>query len=359
MNLCAMALGATTYLVSNPLEILKHMPSIEPDVFIGVPRFYEKLFAGIEASIAAKPPMARAVARMALDAGRRYCECVRAHRQPSTLLRVQHALAERLVLSRIRRIMGTRVRYMISGSAPMQERVLAFFHSIGLLILEAYGLSENIVPMAMNTPEAYRFGTVGKPLAVNQLRFDAGGEVLVRGPGVFAGYRQAEDSRDRFTEDGYFRTGDFAELDADGFLRLTGRKSDLIKTSAGRRIAPAGIESVLLQAPGIDQVVVVGAGRKCLIALLTLEPGQREQATLASLKRDVAPLLDKIASAERPAGFLALRAPFTIEGGELTANLKLRRAEIERKYAAAIDRLYDRLDQPNSTGAREIMIELL
>lgn len=310
-NLVFAARGMATYFVDDPRRIMEQLAEIAPSFFIGVPRFYEKLDEWLQQTDEAT--------------SRRWRQ---------------------------------RVKVMISGSAPLTPAVLQRLRSQGLLVLEAYGLTENTVPMAMNRLGDYRFGSVGKPLAENDIRFDADGELLVRGPGLFRGYYREQTPCERFTADGYYRTGDCGHLDADGFLYLVGRKSELIKTSTGRRISPVAIEAVYAQSPYVDQVVVVGDGRKHLVALLTLNLRQiesylRDQEAASELQDAHATALVKelmlreierreaeIAPHDRVQAVAILSRPFSPDRGEVAIGGKLKRAVIGAHCQPLIDRLY-------------------
>jgi long-chain acyl-CoA synthetase len=363
MNLCAMAIGGTTYLVGDPLKVMAAVRVVEPDIFIGIPRFYEKLYAGIQKDITRKPMWMQRIMRLARDIGGRYAKHLREGSTPSPGLRLAQQLSDRLVLRHIRGIMGSRLQFMIAGSAPMPVWLLEAFHAMGLLILEAYGLSENAMPIAMNRPNSFRFGSVGKSLLANEVRFGPEGDIMVRGPGLFSGYYQDANAQNCFTPDGFYATGDYGGLDAAGFLQLKGRSSEIIKTSSGRRIAPVGIEVKLREIPYIDQAVVLGFGRKCLVGLLTIDWDMLEtwakateverptgqEAALPELVchlivTDLKQRMQHLPRYEQPAGFLVLRHGFSIEGGELTANLKLRRRVIEEKYLSYIEKLYAEVD---------------
>ncbi|MGN6546008.1 MAG: AMP-dependent synthetase/ligase [Aureliella sp.] len=298
VNLVSMACGMRTHYLADPRHILAAISEIRPSFLVGVPRFFEKLSAVLEDP---------------------------AHEQ------LRHSARS--------------VKYMISGSAPLPRAVLEKLYANGILVLEAYGLSEDVVPIAVNRATEYRFGSVGKPLAPNRIRLAEDGEVEVQGIGVFSGYL-GQAQPDAFTVDGYYRSGDLGTFDADGFLFLTGRKRDLIKTSTGRRIAPSRIEAAYAHCRYIDQIVVIGDGRKYLAALLTLKAVPSSQATgeAATAERaDV--LLSELRAAdhglsehERVQAFGILGRPF--QGDELTTSQKLKRDVITRKYAALIDRLY-------------------
>jgi len=369
MNLCAMAVGGTTYLVGDPLKVMEAVRVVEPDIFIGVPRFYEKLYAGIQKDIARKPTWMQSIIRLAHDIGGRYAKHLREGSTPSPGLRLARQLSDRLVLRHIRGIMGSRLQFMISGSAPMPIWLLEVFHAMGLLILEAYGLSENVVPIAMNRPNGFRFGSVGKSLPANEVRFGPEGDIMVRGPGLFSGYYKDANAQNRFTPDGFYATGDYGVLDAAGFLQLKGRSSELIKTSGGRRIAPVSIEAKLRGIPYIDQAMVLGFGRKCLVGLLTIDwdmlgtwakateverPTGEEEALPEPMHcfivTDLTQHMQQLPRYEQPAGFLVLRNGFSIEGGELTSNLKLRRRVIEEKYLSYIDKLYAEIAHLEATA---------
>jgi long-chain acyl-CoA synthetase len=226
--------------------------------------------------------------------------------------------------------------------------LLERFHAIGLPILEAYGLSENIIPVSLNRSGDFRFGTVGRPLPGCEVRLADDGELLVRGPGVFKTYLGADTSEARVDANGFLLSGDFATIDGDGFITLIGRKSEIFKTSTGRRVAPARIESLLRQISGVEFAAVFGAGRTQPTALLAVNEtswhDKHDQLPLR-LREQALHALEPLPPYLRPAGFaLTTRLP-TIAGGELTANLKMRRRIIEDNYAQILDELHMRLDK--------------
>lgn len=361
MNLAAMSVGGTTYLVGNPLTVMQALPAARPEVFIGVPRFYEKLHEGILQQIARMPPWMRSVVNSALAVGDRVARQRRAGSTPFVGTALMHRLADLLVLRKLRAVMGGRTRFMITGSAPTPVRLLEFFDAIGLPLYEAYGLSENVVPMALNRPHECKLGTVGKPLGENSMRIADDGELLVKGKGVFEGYWK-DPRPDLFTGDGFYRTGDYATIDSGGFLQLIGRKSEIFKTSTGRRVSPISIEAALQEVASIDRAVVVGSGRKCLAAILSLRQDGPEESTakdggmpagaksgsVSAIPPSLAPALERavqrLSPHERPAGFLLVERAFSIERGELTSNLKLRRQAIERNFASDLEGLYRQID---------------
>ncbi|WP_301100451.1 AarF/UbiB family protein [Propionivibrio sp.] len=362
LDLCTLMAGGTVHFVEQPTQVMDLLPKIQPDVFVSVPRFYEKLHAGIMKSIRGEPTFLRWFLHAALAEGRYYASLRRRRSPWRFFLLPLQKIVDTVVLRRFRQAMGGEIKFMISGSAPLSLHLLEFFHGLGLLILEAYGTSENVIPIASNRVQHFRLGSAGLPLPPNEVTIGNDGQVLVKGPGLFAGYLNGPSGETPFQE-GYYATGDLAQMDADGFLYLVGRKSDIFKTSRGQRIAPLPIEDALRAAPFVDQAIVLGSGRQWPAALLTLDlaavaaqmshtagravdihgdgllPEIRE-FIVAGIKR----CLDSIPTFRRPVGFLILNKGFSVIDGEITANLKLKRREIEDKYAELFERLYKEID---------------
>lgn len=368
INVCAVGRGAQVYYIEDPRAVMQHVQGIAPTLFIGVPRFYEKLYAGIRQAIDAKPAWQRPFLQWAIRAGDRKARALRDGIALNAIDAAAAALAERLVLRRIRSVLGHELRYLISGSAPMPRWLLERFHALGLLVLEAYGMSESIVPVAVNRPHSYKFGTVGQPLAGSEVRLAADGELLIRGGGVFSGYLHAPAGGDHLDADGFLASGDFARIDDDGFITLLGRKSEMFKTSTGRRIAPAAIENLLRQLPYVEHAVVLGANRPFLIAVIAvadaaLPNGSKGQsrtgdasAMAATVRADVAAALAGVPAYQRPAGLVLTTRAFTVADGLITPNLKVRRSNVEGTFADCIDELYRTIDRSKAdplTLARE------
>jgi long-chain acyl-CoA synthetase len=348
INLCAIGQGAQTFYLADPREIMRHVAVIAPHVFIGVPRFYEKLYSGIQEALSKTPPWQQALAQWSLRIGARHAIALHAGQAPGRLHRLQQVLAERLVLRKLRSIMGPNLRFMISGSAPMPLWLLERFQAMGLLVLEAYGLSENIIPVALNRLDQFRFGSVGLPLPGCEVRLADDGELLVRGPGVFSAYLGEDRSEARIDGDGFLSSGDFATIDTDGFITLTGRKSEIFKTSTGRRVAPAPIESLLRQIPDVEYAAVFGSGRTQPVALLVISEnawGEDRRQLCQRIRAEASRALAPLPAFLRPAGLALTTRMFTIAGGELTANLKMRRRAIEINYASILNELCAHLDQ--------------
>ncbi|MFZ5833177.1 MAG: AMP-dependent synthetase/ligase [Planctomycetota bacterium] len=364
LNLVAIERGACMHFVEDPASVVARAREARPTVLVGVPRFFERLALGIRAEVRQLPPPARKIAEISIRWGREYARAIEERRSPSITLRWRKRLADALVLRRIRSVLGGRIRFMISGSAPLRKEILESLHAVGLLVLEAYGLSENTIPMSINRLSDFRFGSVGRPLPENELRFCSDGEICVRSDGLFQGYYRETNLGGEFDQDGFYRTGDIGSLDNDGFLHLRGRKKEIIKTSTGRRISPAQVEAVYAQSPLIEQIVVVGDGRKCLVALLRAQEAAADRSPAAAaaggngdaislppkanLRRAIESELERLGQSltqhERVAHFAFLPEPLSVAGGELTPTLKLRRNVITEKYASRIDRLYEELE---------------
>lgn len=355
VNLAAIRNGAATYLLEDPRRVMDVVAGVEPDIFVGVPRFFEKLYDGIRERIAAEPPLRRNLALAAWDAGRHASRLQLEGKRLGLVRRAMTTVADRVVLRRIRKGMGSRLRCMASGSAPLAVHLLEEFHALGWLVLEAYGLSENIMPMAMSRIDGFRFGSVGRPLPANEITIGEGGVVAVRGPGLFSGYL-GETGPSPFDNKGYYWTGDFGQFDSDGYLYLTGRTDELIKTSTGRRIAPAGVEAQLRQVTGVDRVVLIGNGRKFVIALCSCEPAMLGGSARIALDAALCERVRTIAEHERPLGIALVGHPFRIEDGELTPNLKLRRRVIEANFEELIERIYRAVEANANNQAERLVV---
>jgi long-chain acyl-CoA synthetase len=358
MNLVAVAQGATIYFLDDPRAIVSCASAVNPVVIVGVPRFFEKLREGIERSIKNLPRLKRRLVQLAFDEAKKSRS---AAVRTNLLRRLKCHLLDRYVLARIRATLGRRIKFMVTGSAPIAVAHLEFFADLGWPLLEAYGISENSVPMAANLPGAIRFGTVGKPFPQNQLRIDDDGEILVKGAGVFSGYWSEPRIPELFTKDGYFRTGDLGFVDNDGFLHLRGRKSEIIKLSTGRKISPSRVEAAYGECAYVKHVIAVGDGQKQLVGLCTLDTSKFDDGRglngidgnsghdQLARRPDVKQLLrdefkrceQNLSVHERFANFAILPRELSVENGELTPTLKIRRATIQQHFAGIIDQLYD------------------
>ena len=344
------------------------MQAIRPTIFVAVPRVYEKVRQVAEQRAAASAVTRRLFAT-AIAIGKPHAEEVAAGKTPSAF---GWNLADRIVYSKIRAGFGGRVRYFIAGGAPLGIDTARWFSGLGIRILEGYGLTETSPVLAINTPNANRMGSVGRPLPNVECRFAEDGELLVRGPSIFPGYWKHEgaadpsDSPAAFDADGWFRTGDIGHVDTDGFLYITDRKKELLKTSGGKLIAPQPIENKLKVSYLVANAALVGDRHKFASALIApnfaaLEPWAKEHGIAASSRQELAShpkiraeyqaLIDKVnatlANFETIKRFRLVPDEWAIDSGELTPSMKLRRRAIAQKYAAEIAEFY--ADEATST----------
>ncbi len=330
MNLVSIAIGAQTWFLENPRTLTDELPRIRPTILIGVPRLFEKVERGVRQRIADAPLAQRLVGRGALGAAT-------AGGVPPLLRK----LADRLFLHRVRAAFGGAMRFMVCGSAPLSPDVIRFFDACGIPILEAYGLSECITPVACNRLESRRPGSVGRPLPGNEVRIAEDGEVMLKSPGLFAGYAEPASESARFDADGFYATGDFGRLDAEGFLFLTGRKRDVFKTSSGRQVAPMRIEAGLRRIAGIEVAVVMAGARDEIVAVLGLDPeaGADRAAIARTIRAGVAALNAGLARHEQVRGCVVMTGGLTLAAGHLTSSLKPRRAAIRTACDGALETL--------------------
>ena len=345
-------------------RIVPNLAEVRPTFVAAVPRIFEKVFNKVVADAKSSKIKLR-VFKWALEVGRAVSQLKQKGQQPTGALAFKAAMAERLVFSKLQDKFGGRLRFFISGSAPLSREIAEFFHAADILILEGYGLTESSAASFVNRPDRFKFGTVGHALPGVEVRIDpADGEILMRGRGIMRGYfnkpEKTAETLDR-TEDGdWLRTGDIGEIDADGFLRITDRKKDLIKTSGGKYVAPQELEGKLKTRSGlISQVLVHGNRRNFCSALITLDPealdkwcAEHDKAgtpmqTLvedAALRAEIQAAVDELntdlARYETIKKFALLPDDFSIEGGELTPSMKVKRKAVELKYADVLDGFY-------------------
>ncbi len=339
-------------------NLLADFATFRPTFILAVPRVFEKIYNSSEQkatsegkgkifSTAAETAIAWSTA---LDDGR-----------PGLGLRVRHAVFDRLVYSRLRDAMGGQVRYAVSGGAPLGTRLGHFFRGVGVTILEGYGLTETTAPATVNTPELVKIGTVGPPLPGVGIRIAEDGEILVTGVNVFRGYHDNTEATAAAIEDGWFHTGDLGSLDDDGFLRITGRKKEILVTAGGKNVVPAVLEDRLRAHPLVSQCIVVGDQRPFIGALITLdaemypawaannglagvtiERAREHEGVLAELQRAVDEANEAVSRAESIRSFAVLDGDFTEENGYLTPSLKLKRNVVMRDFEDEVEALYSR-----------------
>jgi len=344
VHLCAPVIPFTLALLPDPLRVPEALVAVRPTLFPSVPRVYEKIHAAVLSGIARSRGPRRALASWALGVGRR-AAAIRSRREPLPLpLRLQLRLADVLLFSKIRRRFGGRLRVCGSGGAPLAPEIAELFDALGILILEGYGLSECTTACTVNRRDDYRFGTVGKPMPGVELRIADDGEVLLRSPTVFAGYfKDEEATRAVLTDDGWLRTGDIGSIDDDGFLTITDRKKDILVTAGGKNVAPQNLENELKSSPFVSQALVLGDRRPYVAALVTVDQAEVEQAG-GDARALVQAVVDDVnrdrSRYEQIKRFEILPRDFSVEEGELTPTLKLRRRVCEQHFAEAIERLY-------------------
>jgi long-chain acyl-CoA synthetase len=351
--------GTLSFWQGDATRVLDDIASACPTYLPTVPRVLEKIHAkalgGVEESGRGK----QAVFRWALATGRKARRRERAGHSAGPLLRAQHAVADRLVLARVRGLFGGNLHQALTGAAPIGRDVLDFFDDCGVLVLEGYGMTESTAAGTLNTPEAFRFGTVGRPLPGAEVAIADDGEILLRGPHVFEGYWKNADATAATTVDGWLATGDLGAIDAEGFVSISGRKKDLIITSSGKNITPANIETALRETRWISQAVVHGDRRPYLVAIVSLDDGAaRELAGRLGMKYDreamtrdprvraeIQAAIDEVnsrfARIEQIKRFAVLDRDLTQEEGELTPTMKVKRATVYERYAEVFDGLYE------------------
>lgn len=335
---------------------------VRPEILVSVPRLFEKFYARVLAKVEEEGGLKKAIFGWALGVGREVSRRRQRGEPVGGFLALRFSLAERLVFHKIRERMGGRLRFFISGGAPLAQEIAEFLHAVGVLILEGYGLTEDSTVTAVNRLDHYKFGTVGKALPGTEIRIAPDGEILVRGPHVFREYFGDPDAtREAIDAEGWLHTGDIGVLDSEGFLRITDRKKDILVTSGGKNIAPQNVENLLKTDKFVSQAFVYGDRRKYLTALLTLSAEdimkwaeqngvpERDPALLARhprveamMRARVEEMNRQLASFEQVKKFVLLGTDFTQETGELTPTLKVKRKVVIQKYGSLLDALYDK-----------------
>ncbi|MBI5524874.1 MAG: long-chain fatty acid--CoA ligase [Deltaproteobacteria bacterium] len=355
----SMHAGVTIHFAESIEKVPENLLEVRPHAFFSVPRLFEKVYAAILSNVEAGPPRKKRIFGWARRVGERCADLEIAGKPVPPLLVLQRRAADRLVFKKIRARLGGRVRYIGSGGAPISPEIVKFFHAIGLPPLEAYGLTETSAPATVNARPTLKFGTVGKPMPGCEVKIAPDGEVLIRGDNLFSGYFKRPEDTGKAMDGGWFCSGDIGELDADGFLRITDRKKDLIITAAGKNIAPQNIENLVKTDRYLSQVVVIGDRRAYLTALLTLNlPEVRRWAqengvaaacdealaadpkVLALVQKSIDAKNRELTRFEQIKKFRILPADFSQETGELTPTMKVKRNVVNKKYAGVIEAMY-------------------
>ncbi len=350
--------GVTQVFAHSMSTVAEDLKIVRPNIAISVPRLYEKMYNAVMEVQGIK----KTLVRWAREVGEAWADETLAGREPSLFSKFLYAIADVLVFRRIRSAMGGRVRYFVSGGAPLSLEIHRFFFSAGIQIFEGYGLTETSPVTNLNTPEHLRMGTVGRTTPGTEVRIGEGGEILVRGPQVMKGYYELPEVTAKAVDgEGWFYTGDIGEIDGDGFLRITDRIKDIIVTAGGKNVAPQPIENLLKGDDFIEQAVMLGDRRSYCVLLVVpsfpnLEAWARksginapDQKLLLESKpvqehmeaRVMACLVD-LASYEKPKKIGLIAAPFTVDDGTLTPTQKVKRRVVEDRYRSLIDSFYER-----------------
>ena len=353
------ALGATiAYWERDPLKIIPNLAEVKPTYFPSVPRIFEKIYTAATANAEKAGGLKKAIFNWAIRVGHKVRELERQGKEPGFLLRRQYKVADEQVLSKIRALFGGRLKLAVSGAAPINPEILRFFDAAGVLVVEGWGMTETSTAATIATSEDFKFGTVGKPFPGCEVRIADDGEILVRGPNVFKGYYKNEEATRETLVDGWLRTGDIGEIDDEGYIKITGRKKDIIITAGGKNITPANIEAEVKQHPLVSQCVVIGDRRPYLVALVTLDPEEavtyakehglpedpeklaaNEQVRTA-IQKHIDGINEKFARVEQVKKFAILPRDLSQESGELTPTMKVKRNVVADKYAGEVESLY-------------------
>jgi long-chain acyl-CoA synthetase len=346
MHLLGAHLGYTIAFVPDPRRLGEVMPQVRPTVLPTVPRVLEKVHTAVSANFSAATGFKRRLIDWALDVGRQVSELRQRQETIPAGLALRHRIADRLVYSKVKERLGGRLRAAISGGAPLAKEIAEFFHALDILILEGYGQTEETTASNVNRPNRFKFGTVGPAIPGIEVKTAEDGEILIKGPTIFAGYYNDEDAtRAALPGDGWLHTGDVGVIDEDGFLTVTDRKKDILVTAGGKNVSPQNIENLLKGIPWVSQALVVGDRRPYIVALLTLD---EEEVAKLDEQHDVRALIDNavagvneyLAHFEQVRRFKILDRDFSPEQNEVTPTLKLKRRVVEEHFAPQLEQLY-------------------
>jgi len=366
-------MGAHWNITSSMDDLMTDIKHIKPTSFNSVPRLYEKIYNGIYEKVAKAPSKKKKIFHWAVATGKAYIHVKYDERkQPGVGLRIKHAIAEKLVLSKLReKIFGGDMRFVISGAAPLAEEILRFMHAIGVCVLEGYGMTESAAMATVNQlePGMLKFGTVGKAAPGMQLRIAEDGEILIKGDNLMTGYFKEPEATAEAIKDGWLYSGDLGAIDEEGFLRITGRKKEIIITAGGKNITPVNIEMEMKLDPYIDEFVAYGDQRKCLTGLLApdfqaLEKWAAEQGlrwqdhkdltsqpqVVEHLRARVAKINKQLPSYETIKDIVVIPRPFSLKTGELTPTNKVKRQIVYENYMSQLNALYAHFDAPSKNA---------
>ncbi|MDM7489365.1 AMP-dependent synthetase/ligase [Rhodococcus sp. CSLK01-03] len=353
--------GMPTAIDGRVEKIVENLAVVRPTFMGAAPRVFEKAHARIEAMMEEEGGAKKKIFDWAVGVGTRVSKAKQEDRDPSPLDRLQYKLADKLVFTKIRERFGGRLRFFVSGSAPLDRDVAQWFDAVGIIVLEGYGLSETSAASFLNRPLAYRFGTVGWPFPETEVKIAEDGEILVKGPGVMSGYHDRPDAdAEAFEDDGWFHTGDIGEIDSDGFLRITDRKKDMFKTSQGKYVAPSAIAATFKgMCPYASEIIVHGEGQPYCVALVGLEPEAihewaeknglggksfeeiaHDEKTRDLIGGYIDQLNEQLNRWEQVKKFTIIDRELSVEAGDLTPSMKLRRKIVIDNFSDRLSGLY-------------------
>ncbi|MCF6271472.1 MAG: long-chain fatty acid--CoA ligase [Melioribacteraceae bacterium] len=341
-------------------KVASNLMEVKPTVMTAVPRLFERIYSKIRKGVDASPEKKQKIFNWALSVGEDFHTAKKTDKGVPIGLKLKHKLADKIVFSKIREKTGGNLRFFVSGGAALARELGVFFEAVGILILEGYGLTESSPVIAVNRPYNYKFGTVGHTMPGVEVKIASDGEILAYGPNIMQGYYKNKEETEKTIKNGWLHTGDIGVFDAEGFLVITDRKKSLFKTSGGKYIAPTPIENLFLGSKYIDQFIIIGDRRMFITALIVpdfealkeyadahritykdpMELTQMKQI-YEMLEKDLGQFQRKLAGYEKVRKFTILEKPFTVEGGEMTPSLKLKRNVIESRYTNLIDEMYE------------------
>ena len=359
-HFCAFAIGATTYYAENIESVVDNMKIAKPTRLISVPRLYEKIHAKIMTGIERAPKLKKTIFFWALNVGKKVSSLEHSKKPLNVFLKLKYKIADKLIFQKVKQTFGGRLKNFISGGAPLSSTLANFFHSLGLLIVEGYGLTETSPIISANTAKNYKFGTVGMPLSNVDVMIADDGEILAKGPSIMKGYfNKLEETNEAIDKDGWFHTGDIGEIDNDGYLKITDRKKSLIVTSGGKNIAPAPIENSILNSMYVEQCLVIGDGKNFISALIVpnfetlkdyldtnnIDLSSREaiiedESVLKLFDRIISDSMNRFSKFESVKKYKLLPELWTLEKGEITPSMKVVRKIVIANYSDLIEQIY-------------------
>jgi long-chain acyl-CoA synthetase len=351
--------GVTNHYLGDHTQIMDYFKEVKPTCMVSVPRLFEKIYSTVNVKLTKASPIKRSLFKWAIKVGGEHQDHLDNDVTPGFFHKIQYKLADKLVLGKLREVVGGEIKFFASGGAPLSGEIGEFFSKVGIQIYEGYGLTETSPIISFNTPKERRFGTVGKVAQLVDVKIGSENEIMVKGPNVMKGYYNRPDLNDKSFSDGWFRTGDVGEFDKDGYLKITDRIKDIIITSTGKNVARQRVETVIGKDHYIEQILTIGNGRKFISALVVpyfeaLEEYAKEKGIGFSsremlIKKDeiiqfyrerIEKISSELANYEKIKKFTLLPVEFTQTAGEITPTLKNKRNVIMQRYNVLIDKMY-------------------